>query len=224
MPRVDINKLTKKELYKRYIKYSKKAPKIKNEIVIEALPEYLREFALELRKKRKEKCKSTKLVNLDSKIYLHKYYPWCYKNFIPTLVLQGWYNPQIARKKYLDNYGPDSLKYVKFIRGKEALEMDFSIGKTLYINGKWRSVKHKIFFPREVRVNHRRKSYKKKFLMMINKKNLSSSKKDKKLIEELEYNQYGRKRFVQDIKFNERSGVQEIQKINSRRKKNLYQE
>ena len=73
MPRVDINKLTKKELYKRYIKYSKKAPKIKNEIVIEALPEYLREFALELRKNRTsldEHEKSIKHLTMAENAYL----------------------------------------------------------------------------------------------------------------------------------------------------------
>ena len=85
--------------------------------------------------------------SLDNKIYIHKYYPWCYENYKPALVLQGWYSEQKAKKAYLRVYGPKSLKYVKFISGREALEKGFHVTYHLYINGKWRPIygKHTMY-------------------------------------------------------------------------------
>lgn len=77
---------------------------------------------------------------LDNKIYIHKYYPWCYEEYRPKLVLQGWYNPEIAKKVYKKVYGPKALKYVKFIRGKDAIEKGFNITHHLYINNRWRYI------------------------------------------------------------------------------------
>lgn len=85
--------------------------------------------------------------SLDNKIYIHKYYPWCYENYRPSLVLQGWYDESKAKKAYLRVYGPKSLKYVKFIKGKDAVERGFHVTYHLYINGGWRPIygKHTMY-------------------------------------------------------------------------------
>ena len=103
------------------------------------------------RSRNTSRAKIRKKVNpyfsLDDKVYIHKYYPWCYENYQPSLVLQGWYNESKAKKAYLRVYGPNSLKYVKFIKGKEALEQGFHITYHLYINGGWRPIygKHTMY-------------------------------------------------------------------------------
>ena len=84
---------------------------------------------------------------LDDRIYLNKYYPWCYKNYIPTVALQGWYNRKEAKQIYKLFYGPTALKHIRFIKGRNAIAKNFSIGKTVYIDGMWRPVKNKEFTP-----------------------------------------------------------------------------
>ena len=102
-------------------------------------------------KRRKYQAKIRQKYNpyfsLDTKIYIHKWYPWCYENYKPSLVLQGWYSEEKAKKAYLRVYGPKSLKYVKFIKGREALEKGFHITYHLYINGHWRPIygKHTMY-------------------------------------------------------------------------------
>ena len=127
---------TRAQIIKEYKAAVKKNPKYGGHIVIDLLPEHLRDYAKEVLKKRKEQYRKTRVIGkLDKKVYLYKYYPWCYRDYKPTLVLQGWYSVKAAKEKYLQFYGPHALKYVKFIRGKDAVEKEFSIGKTLYING-----------------------------------------------------------------------------------------
>lgn len=107
----------------------------------------------------KERKKNAEYFKLDRKIYIHKYYPWCYENYRPSLVLQGWYNVDRAKKSYLKTYGPKSLDYVKFIKGKEAVEKGFCITHHLYINGGWKHIqgKHSMFHPSGIGLLHSEK-------------------------------------------------------------------
>lgn len=204
-----------------------------SEIVLESLPKKAQEILLEKRakaqaNKRKYYRNHSKTFKfLDARIYAHKYYPWCYKNDIPTLVLQGWYNPKVAEKKYLAFYGPKALHYIRFIKGSEALKLGFfEIGYNLYINKKWVTVKNPIFIPREAHVNFSRKGYKRKQLSVLkNYKYLTAKQRSKKLSKQLEYAQYGRS--ISDISkpsSEKRFKLSEIQKAEFQRQKDLYEE
>lgn len=57
---------------------------------------------------------------LDDRIYLNKYYPWCYKNYIPTVALQGWYNRK-KLSKYI-NYSMDQLLLNIYVLSKEEMQ------------------------------------------------------------------------------------------------------
>ena len=81
--------------------------------------------------------------DLDTQIFIHKYYPWSYKDYIPTLILQGWYSEKKAKKVYKKIFGPHALDHIKFISGKRALERNFSVGISLYINNHWQYIPSK---------------------------------------------------------------------------------
>lgn len=204
-----------------------------SEIVLESLPKKAQEILLEKRAKaqaNKSKFyirRSNRFKFFDARIYAHKYYPWCYKNDIPTLVLQGWYDPKVAEKKYLDFYGPKALHYIRFIKGSEALKLGFfEIGYNLYINKRWLPAKNPLFIPREARINYSRKGYKRKQLRVLkNYKYLTAKQRDRKLRKQLDYIQYGRS--VSDISkpsSEKRFKLSAIQKAEFQRQKDLYEE
>ena len=165
----------------------------------------------------------------DDKVYLNKYYPWCYKNFKPTMVLQGWYDRKSAKIIYKLLYGPDALKYVRFIKGKKALERGFDTGRTLYINGRWELVRKKVIVPRELlgelgRLTNSRRVFSRNIMRGINP-DLPNYKKEKILVDQVQkafgggkdiiIPKIGRKKIIK---------LQEVQKIIETRKKSLYEE
>ena len=126
---------------------------------------------------------------LDDRIYLNKYYPWCYKNYIPTVALQGWYNRKEAKQIYKLFYGPTALKHIRFIKGRNAIAKNFSIGKTVYIDGMWRPVKNKEFTPFSMYFKHEyNKRVREKSITgrsIIASKAVGKKKKEKILIQEV---------------------------------------
>lgn len=81
---------------------------------------------------------------LDTKIFIKKYYPWCYRNYLPTLVLQGWWSRKSGRIYYRERFGPDAISQIRFIRGANAIARGFEIGCSLPINGRWLPIVNKI--------------------------------------------------------------------------------
>lgn len=81
---------------------------------------------------------------LDDRIYIKKFYPWCYRNYLPTLVLQGWFSRKQARLYYRERFGPNAIKSLRFISGGRALARGFEIGCSLSINGRWIPIVNKI--------------------------------------------------------------------------------
>lgn len=190
-------------------------------IDIRSLPEKYHRYHLQQTAKRRRYQKESFIKNLDSKIYLHKFYPWCYREFRPTLVLQGFYSIKFAKKKYLFTYGEDALKYVKFVKGRAALERGFSIGDTLHINGKWIQPASKIIRNPELNALNQTRSYRLKLVRGIKKG--SSGYEEKQLEERINRLTYGRKP-MKRILNNERDKLQKIQETHGKRKKDLYEE
>ena len=117
--------------------------------MIEEFPEGpIRDYAIHTYKVRKARLRLIKRYTkaLDSRVFIHKWYPWSYWGYKPRMVLQGWYNLDLAKQKYADTYGKDNLRHVKWVKGKEALERGFNVGKRLYIGGKWRAIRNKSYF------------------------------------------------------------------------------
>lgn len=205
-------------------------------VVIESLPEELREWysrkryhdlyrsTLDLLSKR-----STRL-SWDKKVFLHKYYPWCYKNYIPQVVLQGWYDVKIAKKKYKKIYGPDALRYIKFIKGRSALEKGFSVGKSIYVNGRWQRPFAKVMVSLDYKYMNRVKTAKAKSawnMIFGYKSSKTSSKfKERALFRWQFYEQYGYK-YKEDaflhLSEEEKLRVQKIQE-DIQRAKDLFLE
>lgn len=192
-------------------------------LIRDTLPLYLRgKKKITTRERHRRRC--VELMGLDRKIYLGKYYPWSYKNFIPTLVLQGWYDVKYAKKKYIKQFGPDALKYVKFIKGREALERNFYIGHSLYINGHWEVIRNKTFYPIDVKRAHKYQTYKVKLSQnsLSLKNNLKSPQKESKFLEEQRYIQHERK-YTGETTVKERLELQTIQKTKPKGKKGVYE-
>lgn len=125
-----------------------KAVRIKGKIDLNSLPPKYRSYLKRKRERARKYYQKTPTVRLDTKIYVNKWYPWCYKDYKPTLVLQGWFKPKEAKEKYYLTYGPHALDHIKFIQGGEAIARGFEIGQSLYINGQWRVVRNKVMAPR----------------------------------------------------------------------------
>lgn len=197
---------------------------IGNKYIIDTVPKKWREYAKQLQEKRKRDRLSMCDIHLDKKIYLHKWYPWCYKNFKPTLCLQGWYNIEAAKYSYKAFYGPDSLKYIKFIKGRAALEREFAIGRTLFINGRWQTIQVKMIVPYGMNIgySHPRRSFRLMITKHINK-NLSSKKIEKVALTEHFYRTHGRGN-ITIHKPKERLELQKIQETYSIGKSDLYEE
>lgn len=160
--------------------------------------------------------------SLDNKIYIHKYYPWSYENYKPALVLQGWYSEEKAKKAYLRVYGPKSLKYVKFIKGKEAIEKGFHITYHLYINGKWRPIygKHTMYH-----CSGEPLGYATKRALITNAKGSTGHLKRQSLETEIQYFNNGTngETILKDTS-NKKVRLQATQAVNNRGKKDLYED
>lgn len=166
---------------------------------------------------------------LDDRIYLNKYYPWCYKNYIPTVALQGWYNRKEAKQIYKLFYGPTALKHIRFIKGRNAIAKNFSIGKTVYIDGRWRPVKNKEFTP--VSIFYKRDFIKRRREKSITGRSIIESgavgkkRKEKILIQEVKakLGDYGISRIVPKVKHKKKLRVSKVQEIIQERKNSLYE-
>lgn len=169
-----------------------------------------------------KKKKYDPYFTLDNKVYIHKYYPWCYENYKPSLVLQGWYSEENAKKAYLKVYGPKSLNYVKFIRGKEAIERGFLITYHLYINGKWRYIcgKHTMYHCSGDRLRLQTK-----VKLVDNAKGANGHLKRHSLENEILYfNNGSNGEVILKDTTNKKVRLQATQAANNRRKKDLYEE
>lgn len=98
------------------------------------------------RKTRRYKYASKYVKVFDDRIYLHKWYPWSYWGYKPRLVPQGWYNLDLAKQRYIDLYGKDNLRHIKWVKGKEALERNFIMGRRLYIGNQWVNIRRKSYY------------------------------------------------------------------------------
>lgn len=209
--------MKKSELEKRYKKAVKKALRVGGRIVEDSLPEYLREYHREVVKNRKKVSLST----MDKQININKYYPWSYRDMIPTLVLQGWYNLELAKKRYKKYYGADALKYVHWVKGDEALARDFRIGKSLFIGDSFKRIQTKFFFTHSTRLTKTRKSFKKKLIKQMGGTHLGE-RREKKLIEACL--NYGNKLLTdENLGSYKKTRVQNIRQAQFEAKKDLYE-
>lgn len=188
--------------------------------------EYLRRRRLK-KKHHEYQKRFQQIAGVDRKIYLYKWYPWSYKNYIPTLVLQGWYDLNRAKRFFINKYGPEALKYVKFSKGKSILEsQDFKVGKTLYINGMWRLVSSKIYIPPEDKANvqgHSWNRLKMKHSIMANTKKRTRGHTDRvKFDQDIIYYQHERVP-IQKATRKEELKLQKIQQVKQHRKETLFE-
>lgn len=188
--------------------------------IIESIPIKYRKRYLEKQKKSRKHSRRRGLLirAYDPRVYLFKYYPWCYKSYIPTLVLQGWYSVEIARKAYKRVYGKNSLKYVRFIRGKEALERDFAIGKNLYINGNWVTALGKHTFYRTPYLSKSGYAHRLAVLTHTNNGRYSEYLRNKQMA----YDHYTR-RFIPMVGTKESNRLSQIQEANKKISESLYE-
>lgn len=160
------------------------------ELVIEDLSPSSKKILINKRKKVKKVREIVRSTIFDKRLYYNKWYPWCYKGETPTVYPQGFYDLNYHKKKLLLTYGPDALKYIKWIKGKEAIERGFSIGKTLYINGRWQNHIGRIYYPPEIQFNKNHKSLRLKLFTAASKG--SSRVREKSIIKLLKPYMNGR--------------------------------
>lgn len=209
--------MKKGNIKKRYEKALKKALRIGREVVEDSLPEDLREYHREVLKNRKKVSLST----MDKQIYINKYYPWSYRDMVPTLVLQGWYSLEMAKKRYKKYYGEDALKYVHWIRGDEALARDFKIGKSLFIGDSFKRIQTKFFFTHATRISRTRKSFKRKLIKKMGGTH-QGERREKKLIEACL--NYGNKLLTdENLGSYKKTRIQNIRQAKLEAKKDLYE-
>jgi hypothetical protein len=201
---------------KGYKEAAAKAVRINGEIDLESLPPQYRAYIAKQRKYHKKYRRVHPSVRLDKQIYLNKYYPWCYKDYKPTLVLQGWYDYKQAKKKYYLTYGPDALKYVRFVRGDQAIARKFAIGKNLFINGRWRIVRNKVMRPKYRSLgSEQARLYK-------DLKNKSSRDKEKIMHKRWDKYRYG-EQYIEETSRETGIKLSAIQEANEKRKDYLYE-
>lgn len=223
------------KIFKEDTKY---AIKYGSEYVIDTLPPISQRYLEQKREHRKFDYREilskwgTRL-SWDKKIFMHKYYPWCYHNYKPRLVLQGWYNVKVAKLRYKKVYGEDVLTHIRFIKGRLALERGFTTGQSLYINGRWRKPFSKIkgSLPGDITFLKRGKTYgalRTYEVLFGYKSSRNSSKfKEKGLIKFFLYEQYGYRYKAADfyhLTKEEKLRVQELLEVIKRRKNTLYEE
>lgn len=191
-------------------------PKLNGRFILDSIPRKIREAYY--RQLRKESFHRT----IDLKIFTYKYYPWCYRDEYPTLVLQGWYDVDLAKARYIKRYGKNALKHIKFIKGKEAVERGFKIGPSLFICGKWRMPMNKTL---KFMTKHSRR------MNALNRRIIENSAKKSLQVEkimknELKYQEYQEKQrtYIPEITYKKRIKLQEIQETNQKRSRTLYED
>lgn len=199
-----------------YRYYRKLAPKYKHRSILDGIPEELHEYAKSYhsRRAKKRKRKNQLVKWLDDKVYIHKWYPWSYWGYRPRLVLQGWYNLKLGKKFYKDTYGKDNLRHIKWIKGREALERNFRIGKRLFIGGMWVQVRSKTYFRAIAFKNYLYKTVTTKSNPFIESKVLKISNT---IIDE-------KRVTIRSNKSKKRSKLPLLQKVKQDRAKDLYTE
>lgn len=170
-------------------------------------------------KRRRAKINQYSGKSYDKRIYLHKYYPWCYRGYHPTLVLQGWYDINKAKTNYLRVYGPEALKYIRFIKGKEAIERDFRVGTHLCINGFWFKAMGKYTF---YRTPDKSKSTISNRVYRSVKNNHNGPYQEKHRVQGLFRETYGR-RYISEVFTKKRLNISRVSEINEERSRSVYE-
>lgn len=205
-------------------KIRKKVPKNGNSYVIEAIPIQLRSWFRKYSNYNKQYHKKHfSFKSLDDRIYLHKWYPWCYKDYKPTLVLVGWYSVERAKDVMIRKFGKDALKEIKFVKGRDALEKDFKVGVSLYIGGRWIPFKSKIALPKS---HTSGKIYRKRIIGGDDKVKMGTNplRKERLIHRNIHTYEYGNRDIIPKVKPKKKLQLQKIRKVNSQGKKDIYQE
>ena len=130
------------------------------EIVLSDLSPSTRRLLKKKRILNKKRLAKSYISQHDKRLYYQKWYPWCYRGEIPTVYPQGFYDLWYPKKKLLLSFGPNALDHIKWIKGIDAVEKEFAIGKSLYINGSWVGNIPRIYYPPEIAYDKNHKSYK----------------------------------------------------------------
>lgn len=205
-------------------KIRKKVPKNGKSYVIEAIPIQLRAWFRKYSNYHKQYHKKHRYFkSLDDRIYLHKWYPWCYKDYKPTLVLVGWYSIERAKDVMTRKFGKDALKEIKFVKGKDALERDFQVGASLYIGGKWVPFRLKMAFPKSTTDTG---VYRRRIIGGNGgvKMGTNPLRKERLIHKNMHTYEYGNRDIIPKVKPKKKLQLQKIRKINSQGKKDIYQE
>lgn len=220
--------LSHREAQAKWDKIKHKIPRDGNKVVIDAIPYELRSWFKNKQKKclQKKSIKYRMIKSLDDRIYLHKWYPWSYKGYQPQLVLMGWYSVKRAKKIMLAKFGKDALKDVKFVKGKEALERGFTVGPSLYINGKWEMFKLKMAIPKHTREVGSRNTIKIRVFGYEDPKERGTNplRKERMLEKNHDTYEYGFRDYIPKVKPKKRIRIQASKKVELKREKSLYEE
>ena len=157
---------------------------------------------------------------LDRRIYIKKYYPWCYRNYMPTVVLQGWWSRKEARNYYRERFGPDAITNIRFMSGGNILARGFEIGCSLPINGRWIPIVNKIPYATAMED---------KPLLIRGLNKHSKRTTEKKVNIRLKYYQYGRNASERMLHYKQtgkaaQARISKVQEAFERRKTSLYEE
>ena len=139
------------------------------EIIVSDLSNGARQYLKKRRRLYSISKEKAYVSRYDKRLYYNKWYPWCYKGDIPTVYPQGFYELWYPKQKLLLTYGPNALEHIKWIKGIDAVEKDFAIGKSLFINGSWVTNIGRIYYPPEIAYNKNHKSYRKKIKKALSK-------------------------------------------------------
>lgn len=194
-----------------------KLPKVGRFYDLSFLPKVIRDRFI--RQKRRERFRRV----IDHKIYANKFYPWSYgKTGEPTLILQGWYNVELAKRRYLRRYGKHALDHIRFIQGKEAIERGFKIGKSILVEGKWRTVMNKTLRPMTKNPATTKHVHKE-----VTQHTRGRGKyEEKKLLKVLSRQEYGEsdRNYIPEVTFQKRVVLQKVQKSINETKTAIYEE
>ena len=220
------------KFHRMYSKAMKSAIKSGNSYVLETVPEEFRWYVLYKRKSRRNRSRfKYKIMAYDKRIYVNKFYPYSYHNLEPVLVLTGWFSRKNAKLLYDTWYGKSWRETVKFIKGKKAIQLGFKIGKSLYINGRYRKPKTKLSVLKSYKYSNNKKSYRWNIISDICKENYSDKEKEniivKRVLDKYETHQCDiptkEIRVIPKITKNEKLKLPKIQEIKQIRKKDLYE-
>lgn len=227
-----LQKKNPSKFHKMYSKAMKSAIKDGRSYILETVPVEFRWYVLYKRKARREgKRFKYKIRAYDKRIYVNKFYPYSYHNLEPVLVLTGWFSRKNAKLLYDTWYGKSWGETVKFVKGKKAIQLGFKIGRSLYINGKYRTPKSKLTVLKSYKYNNNKKSYRWNIISDLVESNYSDKEKEdiivKRVLDKYETHQCDIPTkeigFNPEITKDEKLKLPKIQKIKQIRKKDLYE-